>query len=146
IESLGFPRATYFDGTTFPIHVDHRGMGAASGNTINAHWAPNGTGGTGHMCYALCDTTDTVNPVCRAVDPWGHWLEMGGHGTLGDHVGSGLFGFAHSAGDGLAALQMDPESALRPVAERFRRDDSRRRSSDRKYRREQCGPSHRRAV
>jgi hypothetical protein len=119
IESLGFPRATYFDGTTFPIPVDHRGMGA-SGNTINAHWSPNGTGGTDHMCYALCDTTDIANPVCRAVDPYVHWHEMGGHGTLGDHVNSGLLGFAHSAGDGLAAIQMDPESALRAVAERFR--------------------------
>jgi len=120
IEGLGFPRATYFNGTTFPIPVDHRGMGAASGNTINAHWSPNGADGTDHMCYALCDTTDTLNPVCRAVDPWVHWHEMGGHGTLGDHVGSGLLGFAHSAGDGLAAIQMDPESALRALAERFR--------------------------
>ncbi len=119
IESLGFPRASYFDGTTFPIPVDHRGMGA-SGNTINAHWSPNGVGGTDHMCYALCDTTDIVNPVCRAVDPYVHWHEMGGHGTLGDHVGGGTLGFAHSAGDGLAAIQMDPESALRAVAERFR--------------------------
>ena len=92
----------------------------ASGNTINAHWSPNGVGGTGHMCYALGDTTDIVNPVCRAVDPWVHWHEMGGHGTLGDHVGGGLFGFAHSAGDGLAALQMDPESALRTLPERFK--------------------------
>jgi hypothetical protein len=120
IESLGFPRATYFDGTTFPIPVDHRGMGAAFGNTINAHWSPNGTGGTDHMCYALCDTTNTANPVCRAVDPYVHWHEMGGHGTLGDHVGSGSLGFAHSAGDSLAAIQMDPESALRALPERFR--------------------------
>ncbi|MGQ0541661.1 MAG: hypothetical protein ACT4O9_07415 [Blastocatellia bacterium] len=122
IENLGFPRATYFDGTTFPVPVDHRGMGTASGNTINAHWSPNGTGGTDHMCYALCDTTDTVNPVCRAVDPYVHWHEMGGHGTLGDHVGSGNLGFAHSAGDGLAAIQLDPESQLRELAmaERFR--------------------------
>jgi len=119
IENLGFPRATYFDGTTFPIPVDHRGMGA-SGNTINAHWSPNGSGGTDHMCYALCDTTDTTNPVCRAVDPYVHWHEMGGHGTLGDHVNRGLLGFAHSAGDGLAAIQMDPESALRALPERFR--------------------------
>ncbi|MEI7846550.1 MAG: hypothetical protein WCK35_12170 [Chloroflexota bacterium] len=118
IESLGFPRSTYFDGTTFPIRVDHRGLG----NIINAHWSPNGSGGTGHMCYALCDTTNPTDPLCRAVDPWVHWHEMGGHGTLGDHVGSGLFGFAHSAGDGLAALQMDPESQLRELGlpERFR--------------------------
>jgi hypothetical protein len=120
IESLGFPIATYFDGTIFPIPVDHRGMGAGSGNTINAHWSPNGTGGTGHMCYALCDTTDTVNPLGRAVDNWVHWHEMGGHGTLGDHVGSGTLGFSHSAGDGLAAIQNDPQSGLRAVAERFR--------------------------
>ena len=120
IESLGFPRATYFNGTTFPIPVDHRGMGTMDANTINAHWSPNGTGGTDHMCYALCDTTDTGNPVCRAVDPWVHWHEMGGHGTLGDHIGSGLLAFAHSHGDGLAAVQNDPESALRALPERFR--------------------------
>ncbi len=116
IASLGFDVATYFDGTTFPVPVDHRGFG----NNINAHWSPNGTGGTGHMCYGLCDTTDTANPLGRAVDPWVHWHEMGGHGTLGDHVESGTLGFAHSAGDGLAAIQMDPESGLRQLPERFR--------------------------
>jgi hypothetical protein len=104
IEDLGFPIAIYFDGTTFPIPVDHRSLG----NDINAHWSPNGTGGTGHMCYGLCDTTNTAEPLLRAVDPWVHWHEMGGHGTLGDHVGSGRLGFSHSAGDGLAAIQMDP--------------------------------------
>jgi len=121
IEDLGFPilgPASYFDGTTFPISVDHRSLG----DVINAHWSPNGTGGTGHMCYALCDQTNTAEPLLRAVDPWVHWHEMGGHGTLGDHVGSGNLGFSHSAGDGLAAIQMDPESALRDRAlpERFR--------------------------
>lgn len=116
IEDLGFPISSYFDGTTFPIPVDHRGLG----NVINAHWAPNGVGGTDHMCYALCDTTNTTEPLGRAVDPWVHWHEMGGHGTLGDHVGGGTFGFAHSAGDGLAAIQFDPESALRNRPERFR--------------------------
>jgi hypothetical protein len=116
IESLGFDVTTYFDGTTFPIPVDHRGLG----NVINAHWSPNGVGGTAHMCYALCDTTDTANPLGRSVDPWVHWHEMGGHGTLGDHVGSGTLGFSHSAGDGLAAIQMDPESGLRALPERFR--------------------------
>lgn len=116
IADLGFPIAAYFDRTALPFVVDFRGMGT----TINAHWSPNGVGGTGHQCYALCDLTDTAQPLGRAVDPWVHWHEMGGHGTLGDHVGSGRFGFAHSAGDGLAALQMDPESALRGTADRFR--------------------------
>jgi hypothetical protein len=115
IADLGFPIATYFDGTTFPIPIDHRGMG----NVINAHWSPNGSGGTGHQCYGLLDTSNLAQPLGRAVDPWVHWHEMGGHGTLGDHVGGGTFGFAHSAGDGLAAIQMDPESALRGSASRF---------------------------
>jgi zinc metalloprotease ZmpB len=119
IEDLGFVIADYFDGTTFPIPVDHRGMDTL-GNTVNAHWAPNGSDGTDHMCFALCDITNIAQPLGRAVDPWVHWHEMGGHGTLGDHVGQGTFGFCHSAGDGLAALQMDPESALRGVPERFR--------------------------
>jgi zinc metalloprotease ZmpB len=122
IESLGFPIENYFDGTTFPIPVDHRGMGNETnmGNLINAHWSPNGAGGTHHMCYALGDLSDTSNPLGRAVDPWVHWHEMGGHGTLGDHVESGTFGFAHSAGDGLAAIQIDPDSALRALPDRFR--------------------------
>jgi hypothetical protein len=117
IESLGFPIATYLDGTTFPIPVDHRGLG----DVINAHCVGN-TSGTLHMCFALCDTTNLAEPLCRAVDPWVHWHEMGGHGLLYDHVGSANLGFSHSAGDGLAALQMDPESQLRGLAlpERFR--------------------------
>lgn len=118
IESLGFPIATYFDGTTFPIPVDHHSLSSA----INAHWSPNGTGGTDHMCYGLVDETNTAQPCLRAVDPWVHWQEMGGHGTLGDHVASGNLGFSHSTGDGLAALQNDPESQLRELGlpERFR--------------------------
>ncbi|MFM9700267.1 hypothetical protein [Streptomyces europaeiscabiei] len=116
IADLGFPIASYFDGTRFPIPVDHRGTGV---DDINAHWSPNGVGGTDHQCYSLCDLTNTAQPLGRAVDPWVHWHEMGGHGTLGDHIGKGTFDFAHSAGDGLAALQMDPESALRGTTERF---------------------------
>ncbi|HKO96836.1 MAG TPA: hypothetical protein VJU86_07590 [Pyrinomonadaceae bacterium] len=117
IESLGFPIATYLDGTTFPIPVDHRGLGSV----INAH-CDGDTEGTTHMCYALCDTTNLAEPLCRAVDPWVHWHEMGGHGLLYDHVGTANLGFSHSAGDGLAALQMDPESQLRAMnlPERFR--------------------------
>ena len=36
--------------------------------------------------------------------------ELGGHGTLLNHVDSTRFGFAHSAGDSLAAILNDPES------------------------------------
>ena len=121
IADLGFDVEDYFDGTTFPIPVDHRAsFDHVDGEEINAFWSPNGSGGTAMMGYCLCDLSDVANPLGRAVDPYVHWHEMGGHGVLGDHVGSGSLGFAHSHGDGLAAIQNDPESNLRALPERFR--------------------------
>ena len=117
---LGFVVEDYFDGTTFPVPVDHRAsFGTADGVEINAFWSPNGSGGTALLGFCLCDLSDTTNPLGRSVDPYVHWHEMGGHGALGDHVGSGNLGFAHSHGDGLAAIQNDPESALRALPDRF---------------------------
>lgn len=121
IADLGFVVEDYFDDTTFPIPVDHRAsFSNAAGEEINAFWSPNGSGGTGFLGFCLCDLSDVGNPLGRAVDPYVHWHEMGGHGVLGDHVGSGNLGFAHSHGDGLAAIQNDPESGLRTLPERFR--------------------------
>ena len=113
IESLGFPLATYFNGTSFPVEVDHRGLGTV----INAHCVGNGAGGIDHCCYALNDTTDTTNPIGRACDSRVHWHELGGHGILYEHVNSPNFGFAHSAGDGLSAIFHDPDSK---APDRFR--------------------------
>lgn len=113
VQSLGFPQATYFNGTDFPVEIDHRGLGTA----INAHCVGNGAGGIDHCCYALGDNTDTTNPVGRACDSRVHWHEMGGHGVLYEHVNSPNFGFAHSAGDGLSAIFHDPESK---APDRFR--------------------------
>ena len=43
VESLGFPISSYFDGTTFPIEVDHRGrISTVDGIEINAHCIGNG--------------------------------------------------------------------------------------------------------
>ena len=125
IEDLGFPVFSYFNGTSFPIHVDHRAStsnaSGASGIEVNAFCAGDAQGnGIGLVGYCLGDTGDTANPIGRAVDKWVHWHEIGGHGILWDHVNSPNFGFAHSAGDGLAALQNDPESLLRALPERFR--------------------------
>jgi len=120
IADLGFVVEDYFDGTTFPIPVDHRASwDTTDGVEINAFWSPNGSGGTGFIGFCLCDLSDTTNPLGRAVDPYVHWHEMGGHGVLGDHVDDGNLGFSHSHGDGLAAIQNDPESALRAGPERF---------------------------
>ncbi|MBI5433584.1 MAG: hypothetical protein HZA52_12210 [Planctomycetes bacterium] len=121
VESLGFPLSTYFDGTSFPVHVDHRAsFGDAAGVELNAFCGGDNQGdGIGLVGYCLGDLSDTANPLGRAVDNWVHWHEIGGHGILWDHVDSPNLGFAHSAGDGLAAIQNDPTSQLRTTPDRF---------------------------
>ncbi|HKG89764.1 MAG TPA: hypothetical protein VKA95_15710, partial [Nitrososphaeraceae archaeon] len=106
VESLGFPLSSYFDGTAFPIEVDHRGFNDA----INAHCVGNGMGGIDHCCYGLGDSTNTTNPIGRGCDPYVHYHELGGHGVLYEHVDFPNFGFSHSAGDSLAAIVNDPDS------------------------------------
>jgi hypothetical protein len=122
IEDLGFVLADYFDGTSFPIHVDHRACGG-SGIEVNAFCQGDAGGGYGDgiglVGFCLSDTTDTVHPLCRSVDKWVTWHELGGHGILYDHINIANFGFCHSAGDSLAAFQNDPESMLRSLPERF---------------------------
>ena len=124
VEDLGFDRDTYFDGTSFPVHVDHRAsFGDPGGIEINAFCGADTQGdGIGLVGYCLSNLTDTTNPLGRAVDKYVHWHEIGGHGILYDHVESANFNFAHSAGDGLAGIQNDPESQLRELGlvERFR--------------------------
>ncbi|HLL31985.1 MAG TPA: DNA/RNA non-specific endonuclease [Allosphingosinicella sp.] len=106
IEGLGFPIASYFNATNFPIPVDHRGLGSV----INAHCVGNGVGGIGHCCYALNDTTNLANPIGRACDSRVHWHELCGHGILYEHVNWPNFKFAHSAGDSLSIIYHDPDS------------------------------------
>ena len=105
VAELGFPltgAGAYFDGTAFPVEVDHRGLG----DSINAHC--DGTAdGIDHTCYALADPADTINPMGIATD-WRVVLhELAGHGILYDHVGSASFRFAHSAGDSFAMILND---------------------------------------
>lgn len=105
VAGLGFPLAGvggYFDGTAFPVEVDHRGLG----NAINAQCIGDGDG-IDFTQYALADATDTANPIGIATD-WRVVLhELGGHGILYDHVGGPNFGFAHSAGDSFAMILND---------------------------------------
>jgi zinc metalloprotease ZmpB len=115
VVDLGFPLNSYFDGTSFAVHVDHR-AGGGTGIQANAWCFGDAEGdGIGLVAFALGDLIDTANPLCRAVDKYVHWHEIGGHGILWDHVDSPNFGFAHSAGDGLAGIQNDPESMLRQL-------------------------------
>lgn len=113
VESLGFPINTYFNNTTFPLPVDHRGRHlTTNGIEVNAHCVGNGMGGIGHCCYALAETSNLINPIGIAND-WRIVLhELGGHGILYEHVGGANFGFSHSAGDSFAVILSDPESQI----------------------------------
>jgi hypothetical protein len=105
IKGLGFDLSTYFDGTTFPVPVDHWSLGG-SGN-VNAHCVGNVAGnGIGHFCFAAAQIGETVGIAddVRVV------IHEFGHALLWDHVNSPNFGFAHSAGDALGAILMDPAS------------------------------------
>jgi hypothetical protein len=109
VDSMGFSRASYFGGSSFPSSVDHRGrMGTTSGIEVNAHCVGT-TGGAGILrtTFALADTGDTANPIGIADDYRVVLHELGGHGVLYNHVSSANFGFAHSAGDSVAAILSD---------------------------------------
>ena len=118
VEDLGFTKETYFDGSSFPITIDHRGKFlSADGIEINASCGGNGMGnGIGLPDFELADLTDTGNPLGIASDKRVVLHEFGGHGILWDHVNSANFGFSHSAGDSFAAILCDPGTL---AADRF---------------------------
>ncbi len=119
LDDMGFDLATYFDGTTFPVPVDHRGSSdldgifggptSGSGDEVNAQSLGNAAGnGAGGLNFFLADTTDLANPLGIACDKRVVLHEFA-HSILWDHVDSPNFGFAHSAGDSLAAILDDPD-------------------------------------
>src|SRR5262249_13566696 len=120
VESLGFPRATYFDGTTFPIPVDHRGsIDSSDGIEQNASRTGTGTAGIANVDFGLADLHDVRHPIGIALDRRVALHELGGHGILYDHVNDPNFGFAHSAGDSFGAILSDPETRARDRFETF---------------------------
>ena len=121
VDGMGLNSPTsYFDGTTFPLPIDHRGSsdpdvvwGGPSdnnGNQVNAQSLGNAMGnGCGGLNFFLASITDTTNPIGIAVDKRVVLHEFG-HSINYDHVSSPNYGFAHSAGDSLAAILSDPTS------------------------------------
>lgn len=105
VKGMGFSLASYFDGTTFPVQVDHWSLGGSG--TVNAHCPGDAEGnGIGHFCFASAQSGQTVG----IADDLRVVLHEFGHALLWDHVASPNFGFAHSAGDSLAAILLDPTS------------------------------------
>lgn len=106
VQGMGFNLSSYFDGTAFPVPVE----ACALSDAINAQAPGNATGtGSGGFRFGLAGPSPSVSIAAdvRVV------LHEFGHTLLWDSVHSPNFGFAHSAGDSLAAVLMDPESALR---------------------------------
>lgn len=91
----------YFDGTTFPVTVEHRGMGGV----VNAQCTGNAGGdGIGRLEFGPCISGTTVG-MCTEFQTVAHEF---GHALLWDSVHSPNFGFCHSAGDSLAVILNDP--------------------------------------
>src|SRR4051794_22356127 len=111
VADLGFPIGTYFDGTTFPIPVDHRGRYTSTdGIERNASCSGTGSGGIANVDFELADLGDTAHPIGIADDLRVVFHELGGHGILYDHVNSANLGFAHSVGDSFGAIFCDPDT------------------------------------
>ena len=110
VAGMGFTISSYFNGTTFPVRVDHRatiGMFCSGGNCVNASAPGNATGtGSDGFRFALAALSQPVGIACD----WRVVLHEFGHTLLWDSVNSANFGFAHSAGDSLAAILNDPGS------------------------------------
>ncbi|KAF0116634.1 MAG: hypothetical protein FD150_336 [Rhodobacteraceae bacterium] len=109
LEDYGFNVASYFNGTTFPVPCDFRALGDA----INAQ-APGNASGNGLLEFRFGKMI-AGQTIGIATDNRVVWHEFG-HALLWDHVNSPNFGFAHSAGDSLAAILNDPGSQ---AADRF---------------------------
>ena len=109
LESFGIDVRNYFDGTSFPVRVDHRvryedGNGVLTANSVNAsapgfRMPPRSDG----FRFALA----SLNTSVGMASDWRVVLHEFGHALLWDNVGSANFRFAHSAGDALAAILND---------------------------------------
>jgi hypothetical protein len=106
VGEMGFPTTgpgAYFDGTTFPVPVDHRGFcdcvnACAPGNALG-----DGSGGF-HFGLVQAGVMVGISTSKRVV------LHEFGHAVLWDHVHSPNLGFCHSVGDSLAVVLCDPRS------------------------------------
>ncbi|HTM54514.1 MAG TPA: hypothetical protein VL175_10825 [Pirellulales bacterium] len=112
VEGMGIGVLDYFDGTTFPVPVDHSALGGAVNAQAPGNESGNGSGGF------LFGTAAPGTGVGIAADVRVVLHEFG-HAILWDHVGSPNFGFAHSAGDSMAAILHDAGTQASDPSETF---------------------------
>ncbi len=106
IQGMGIDVNSYFNNTDFPVPVDPHAYSDES-SSVNA--AANGNvlgNGLGSLVFGVAKPGSSfgISADLRVV------LHEFGHALLWDHVGSPNFGFAHSPGDSLAAILLDPHS------------------------------------
>jgi len=128
LAAFGLSAVEYFRFAKLPLHVRHRGRikWGKDGKVVNAQVDFEGLEGDVianptpavplpiEVKYGLADVKRTGSrhqPLGIAADPRWCWHESG-HVLLGASTGALQFRFAHSAGDALAAILSDPESAL----------------------------------
>jgi hypothetical protein len=129
LHAFGLWPIEYFRFATLPLRVRHRARidwGGKDGKVVNAQVNFDGLQGDVianpnpavplpiQVKYALADVKRTGSrrqPLGIAADPRWCWHEAG-HVLLAASTGALQFRFAHSAGDALAAVLSDPESAL----------------------------------
>jgi hypothetical protein len=103
IQGMGIDVASYFNNTDFPLPVDPHALGGQ----VNAQARGNVMGnGMGSFVFGVARQGEKLGIAAdiRVV------LHEFGHALLWDHVDWPNFGFAHSAGDSLAAILHDPET------------------------------------
>jgi hypothetical protein len=129
LRAYGLSAVQYFRFATLPVHVRYRAPidhGGKDGRVVNAQVNFEGqdgdlvattTPGTPRplqMKFGLADLRRSVSrrePLGIAADPRWCWHECS-HVLLAASTGAAQFRFAHSAGDALAAVLSDPDSAL----------------------------------
>lgn len=121
LETWGLPVRSVFDGTRFPVAVDHRDYGGSASPEVQA-WAHGNEWGTGVESFSFGagkhSCPDAADAVGIAADRRVVLHEFC-HGLLRDAVGQEHLGFAHSAGDSLAAILCDPSSRAPVRGETF---------------------------
>lgn len=109
LEGFGINVKSYFDGTSFPVDVDHRvrfpSGGVLTANSVNAQ-APGGALPPRSLGFQFA--LAALNTSVGMAADWRVVLHEFGHALLWDNVGSPNFRFSHSAGDAIAAILNDP--------------------------------------
>jgi hypothetical protein len=105
MRQFGFDVAAYHEGTSFPVPVDQSDYSLGQVEAFcNGNVTGTGTGEFGFGTVDSCATTPGMAASFRVV------MHEFCHNLLFNRVHSPNFGFAHSAGDSIAAILSDPGS------------------------------------